>query len=102
MSESALGHVGKFYTCANGKCTGEGGWTDFVMTPLGGMGLRVAGDIARAKLWPKLDEHLSGNVAAKILKVAIKVATDPSGMANAALNMNFKGMLSARTPHLGR
>ena len=77
LSESALGHVGKFYTCANGKCAGEGGWSDFVMTPMGGMGIRIAGDIARAKLWPKLDKHLSGNVAARILKVAVKVMTDP-------------------------
>ena len=101
MSESALGHVGKFFTCANGKCAGEGGWSDFVMTPVGGMGIRIAGDIARAKLWPKLDKHLSGNVAARILKVAVKVVTDPSGMANAAVNLNFKGVLSAR-PSQGR
>ena len=98
MSETAIGHVGKAHTCVNGRCTGEGGWTDLVMTPMGGMGIRVAGDIARAKLWPKLDKHLSGNVAARILKVAIKVFTDPSGMANAAANLNFKGVMSPRTP----
>jgi hypothetical protein len=97
MSESALGHVGRSHICANGKCTGEGGWTDFVMTPLGGAGMRIAGDIARAKLWPVLDEHLSGNIAARILKNIVKVATDPSGIMNSACNMNFNGMLSSRT-----
>jgi hypothetical protein len=98
MSETAIGHVGKAHTCINGKCTGEGGWTDLVMTPMGGMGIRVAGDIARAKLWPKLDKHLSGNLGAKILKAAIKVVTDPSGMANAAFNLNFEGIMSPSTP----
>jgi hypothetical protein len=96
LSETALGHVGKAHTCANGTCTGEGGWTDFLMTPVGGMGVRIAGDFARAKLWPTLDRHLSGNIGARILNVAIKVMTDPSGMANAAVNMNFKGALASR------
>ena len=96
MSESALGHVGKFYTCANGKCTGEGGWTDFVMTPLGGLGVRVAGDIARTKLWPVLDRHLSDNVPEQILKTVLKVVTDPAGVLNAACNMNLNGAFAAR------
>jgi hypothetical protein len=96
MSESALGHVGKFHTCTNGKCTGEGGWSDFVMTPLGGMGIRIAGDFARAKFWPTLDRHLSGNIAARILKTTLKIVTDPSGMANAAFNADFRGAFSSR------
>jgi hypothetical protein len=95
LSESALGHVGKAHTCVNGKCTGEGGWTDFVMTPFGGLGFSLVGDIARAKLWPKLDRHLSGNIAARILKNVIKVASDPGGMANAAFNLNFRGAFSS-------
>jgi hypothetical protein len=101
MSETAIRHAGKAYACVNGKCTGEGGWTDFVMTPLRGMGFRIAGDIARAKLWPVLDRNLSGNIAARILKVAVKIATDPSGMANAAFNLNFENVLASR-PHGSR
>ncbi len=96
VSETAVGHVGKAHTCAYGRCTGEGGWTDFLMTPVGGIGVRIAGDVARAKLWPALDRHLSGNIGARILNVAIKVMTDPSGMANAAVNMNFKSALESR------
>lgn len=96
LSETAVGHVGKAHTCANGTCTGEGGWTDFLMTPVGGMGIRIAGDFARAKMWPALDRHLSGNVGARILNAVIKVMTDPSGVANAAVNMNFKGALQSR------
>jgi hypothetical protein len=101
MSETAIGHVGKFHTCVNGKCAGEGGWSDFVMTPLGGAAFRIAGDIARAKLWPVLDRRLSGNTAAKIAKAALKVASDPCGMANRAFNLNFKNALST-SPHAGR
>jgi hypothetical protein len=82
------------HASANG--TGEGGWTDFLMTPVGGIGIRIPGDVARAKVWPALDRDLSGNIGARILNVAIKVMTDPSGMANAAVNMNFKG---APEPH---
>jgi hypothetical protein len=96
LSETAIGHVGKAHTCVNGACTGEGGWTDFVMTPVGGIGVRVAGDFARAKLWPALDRHLSGNIGARILCVAIKAMTDPGGMMNAALNLDFKGALQSR------
>ena len=96
ISETAVGHVGKAHTCVNGTCTGEGGWTDFVMTPLGGIGIRIGGDFARAKLWPTLDRHLSGSIGARILNVAIKAVTDPSGMINAALNLNFKGALEPR------
>ncbi len=102
LSETAVGHVGKAHTCVNGTCTGEGGWTDFLMTPVGGIGIRIAGDVARAKLWPALDRHLSANVGARILNVAIKVMTDPSGMANAAVNMNFKGALEPRPAGLRR
>jgi len=101
MSETAIGHVGKFYTCANGRCAGEGGWSDFVMTPLGGLGMSIAGDIARAKLWPTLDRHLSGNLPARILKVALKVATDPASFAHAAFNMDFRNVMASR-PYTGR
>jgi len=96
LSETAVGHVGKAHACVFGRCTGEGGWSDFVMTPVGGMGIRIAGDFARAKAWPVLDRHLSGNVGARILSAVIKVMTDPSGVANAAVNMNFKGALEPR------
>ena len=96
LSETAVGHVGKAHTCVNGKCTGEGGWTDFLMTPAGGIGIRIAGDFARAKVWPALDRHLSGNIGARILNVIIKAMTDPSGIANAAVNMNLKGALESR------
>jgi hypothetical protein len=101
MSESALGGVGRFHECQRGSCTGDGGWSDFVMTPLGGLGIRVAGDIARARLWPVLDRNLSGNVAAKIVKNVIKVATAPGYLANCAFNGNFENALSSR-PAMGR
>jgi hypothetical protein len=101
ISETAVGHVGKAHTCVNGTCTGEGGWTDFVMTPIGGIGIRIAGDFARATLWPTLDRHLSGNAGARVLNVAIKALTDPSGMINAALNLNFKGALAPNPARRG-
>ena len=36
------------------------------------IGVRIAGDFARAKLWPALDRHLSGNIGARILNAVIK------------------------------
>jgi hypothetical protein len=72
MSESTFGHVGRFYTCEGGKCRGEGGWTDLVVTPLGGMGIRVAGDLARARLWPVLDRNLAGGPLARALNYTVK------------------------------
>jgi len=102
MSETAIGQVGRHYTCVTGSCAGEGGWSDFVMTPMGGLGLRVLGDIARAKLWPVLDRHLSGNRAARILNVALKIATNPSRMVNRALSLNFDGALSSPSPRRTR
>jgi hypothetical protein len=98
LSESALGHVGKFHTYANGRYRGEGGWTDFVMTPFGGLGISLMGDIARAKLWPTLDRHLSGNIAARILKTIVKITTDPGAVANAAFNLNFSDAFSSHLP----
>jgi len=89
MSESALGHIGKFYTCERGRCEGEGGWTDLVMTPLGGMGIRIAGDLARARLWPLLDRHLSGNALAKTLSYTLKSLTAPSHFLNCAFKLDF-------------
>jgi len=100
LSEATLGHVGRHYVCVNGRCAGEGGWTDLVMTPLGGLGFRLAGDVARKKLWPILDRRLSGSLGARILKVAAKAATDPGRMANAVVNLNFKAALS--TPASGQ
>jgi hypothetical protein len=95
ISESALGFVGRHYSRVNGQYAGEGGWTDFVMTPLGGMGIRVAGDIARARLWPFLDRHLSGNVWARALNVTLKIVSNPSRMVNRALNLELKGALDS-------
>lgn len=95
MSETALGQVGKHHSCVKGNCTGEGGWTDLVMTPMGGMGIRIAGDIARAKLWPIFDRHLSGSKAARILNVALKIASNPSRIVNRALSLDFAGALSS-------
>jgi len=94
LSESAIGFVGRSYKLVNGKYQGEGGWSDFVMTPLGGMGVRIAGDIATRKLWPVLDRHLSGNGFAKALNVALKVATNPTRALDRALNLDFKGAVS--------
>ena len=101
MSESALGNVGRHYACQHRKCTGEGGWTDFVMTPAGGLGIRLAGDIARAKLWPVLERTLSGNAAARVLKTAVKIATDPGRLAACAFSADFRGALATR-PATGR
>jgi hypothetical protein len=95
MSETALGHVGAKYVCAAGRCTGEGGWTDLVMTPLGGAGIRIAGDVARAKLWPVLDRDLSGNLAAKVLKNTVKVLTDPGRVLNCVFNLSFHDALTS-------
>jgi len=101
MSESALGNVGRYHACAQRKCAGEGGWTDFVMTPVGGLGIRLAGDIARAKLWPVLERRLSDNAAARVLKTALKVATDPGRLAACAFRADFRGALATR-PATGR
>jgi hypothetical protein len=101
MSESALGHIGKFYTCDNGKCEGEGGWTDLVVTPLGGMGIRIAGDLARARLWPVLDRRLSGGPLAKALNYTVKTLTAPSHFLNCAFKIDFKNAWSA-TPSKAR
>jgi hypothetical protein len=95
MSESALGHIGKFYTCEDGKCEGEGGWTDLVVTPLGGMGIRIAGDLARARLWPVLDRKLSGGPLAKALNYTVKTLTAPSHFLNCAFKIDFKNAWSA-------
>lgn len=89
MSESALGHIGKFRTCEHGRCTGEGGWTDLVVTPLGGMGIRIAGDLARARLWPLLDRRLSGNAAARAINYAVKSLTAPGHLLNCAFKLDF-------------
>ena len=90
MSESSLGHIGKFHSCANGKCKGECGWTDFVMTPVGGMGIRIAGDYARARLWPTLDRRLSGSTLGRVINVTVKILTAPSHVLNCAFNLDFK------------
>lgn len=101
MSESALGNVGRYRTCEQRKCIGEGGWSDFVMTPAGGLGIRLAGDIARARLWPVLDGHLSGSLEARMLGTAVKIATDPGGLAARAFSGDLRGALSSR-PASGR
>ncbi len=90
MSESALGHIGKFRTCRNGRCQGEGGWTDLVMTPLGGMGIRIVGDLARARLWPVLDQNLSGGRVSKALNYTLKTLTAPSHFLNCAFKLDFR------------
>jgi hypothetical protein len=90
MSESALGHIGKFHACKNRVCKGEGGWTDLVVTPAGGMAIRIAGDLARAKLWPVLDRALSGGPLAKTLNYALKALTAPSHFLNCAFKLDFK------------
>jgi hypothetical protein len=100
LSEATLGHVGRHHVCVKGRCTGEGGWTDFVMTPLGGLGFRLAGDVARKKLWPILDRRLSGSLGARILNVTAKAVTDPGRMANAVVNLHFRAALS--TPASGQ
>jgi len=100
LSEATLGHVGRHHVCVMGRCTGEGGWTDFVMTPLGGLGFRLAGDVARKKLWPILDRRLSGSLGARILNVTAKAVTDPGRMANAVVNLHFRAALS--TPASGQ
>lgn len=90
MSESALGHIGKYYTCERGRCTGEGGWTDLVMTPLGGVGIRIAEDVARAKLWPGLDRRWSGNAWTKALAYTVKAVTAPGHLLNCAFRLDFR------------
>ena len=101
MSESALGHIGKFYTCEGGKCRGEGGWTDLVVTPLGGMGIRIAGDLARARLWPLLDRKLAGGPLPKALNYTVKTLTAPSHFLNCAFKIDFKNAWNA-TPSKAR
>jgi len=95
MSESALGHIGKFYTCDRGRCRGEGGWTDLVMTPLGGTGLRIAGDLARARLWPALDRHLAGGTPARALNYVLKGMTAPGHVINCAFKADFRNAWQA-------
>ena len=102
MSESALGHIGKFYTCKSGKCQGEGGWTDLVMTPLGGMAIRLAGDLARARLWPVLDRKLSGGGLAKALNYTLKTLTAPSHFLNCAFKLDFRNAWSPASPRRTR
>ena len=101
MSESALGHIGKFYTCENGRCKGEGGWTDLVVTPLGGMGIRIAGDLARTRLWPVLDRTLSGGPLARALNYTVKTLTAPSHFLNCAFKIDFTNAWNA-TPSKAR
>jgi hypothetical protein len=93
MSETSVGLVGTARTCGRSKCAREGGWTDFVMTPLGGMGFSILGDYARTKLWPVLDRHLSDNKAERILKNVLKVATDPGHSLHSALSLDLQGVL---------
>lgn len=97
MSESALGHIGKYYSCERGRCTGEGGWTDLVMTPLGGIGIRIAGDVARAKLWPKLDRGMSGNPLSRVLAYTLKTATAPGHFLNCAFKLDFRDAWKSTT-----
>ena len=97
MSESALGHIGKYYSCERGRCTGEGGWTDLVMTPLAGIGVRIAGDVARAKLWPKLDRGMSGNAWSKALAYTLKTATAPGHFLNCAFKLDFRDAWASTT-----
>jgi len=97
MSESALGHIGKFHTCKNRVCKGEGGWTDLVVTPAGGMAIRIASDLARAKLWPVLDRALSGGALARTLNYALKALTAPSHFINCAFNLDFRNAWNAAT-----
>jgi hypothetical protein len=101
MSESALGHIGKFYTCEHGRCKGEGGWTDLVVTPLGGMGIRIAGDLARTRLWPVLDRTLAGSPLARALNYTVKTLTAPSHFLNCAFKIDFKNAWNA-TPSKAR
>jgi hypothetical protein len=101
MSESALGHIGKFYTCENGRCKGEGGWTDLDMTPLGGMGIRIAGDLARTRLWPVLDRKLAGSPMARALNYTVKTLTAPSHFLNCAFKIDFTNAWNA-TPSKAR
>jgi len=102
MSESSLGHIGKFRTCTNGRCSGEGGWTDVVMTPLGGLGIRIVSDLARAKLWPVLDRELSGNALAKVLNYAVKGLTAPSHVINCAFKLDFRNAWKPADPAASR
>jgi hypothetical protein len=101
MSESALGHIGKFRTCEGGKCRGEGGWTDLVVTPLGGMGIRIAGDLARARLWPALNRNLSGTPLARALNCTVKALTAPGHVLNCAFKLDFRNAWSP-TPSKAR
>jgi hypothetical protein len=91
MSESALGHIGKHRTCAHGRCTGEGGWTDLVVTPLGGIGIRIAGDMARSKLWPALDRRMPRNRTSMVLTYTLKTLTAPGHVLNCAFKLDFRG-----------
>ena len=101
MSESAFGNVGRFYTCENGRCRGEGGWTDFVVTPLGGMAIRVTGDMARTSLWPVLDRHLSSNPAAAAVNYTLKALSAPGHVLNCAFKADFRKAWQA-TPRARR
>lgn len=77
---------------------GEGGWTDLVVTPLGGMGIRILGDLARAKLWPVLDRELSGGTLAKALNYTVKTLTAPSHVLNCAFKLDFRGAWRPASP----
>ena len=46
--ESALGHVGRFYTCENGKCRGEGGALANALNYCSATRLPVAADLRAA------------------------------------------------------
>ena len=80
---------------------GEGGWTDLVVTPLGGMGIRIAGDLARTRLWPVLDRTLSGGPLTRALNYTVKTFTAPSHFLNCAFKIDFKNAWNA-TPSKAR
>ena len=65
-----------------------------MVTPLGGMGIRIADDLARAKLWPVLDRNLSGRRLARTLSYAVKTLTAPGHFLNCAFKLDFRNAWS--------
>jgi len=72
-----------------------------VVTPLGGMGIRIAEDLARAKLRPVLDLNLSGRRLARALSDAVKTVTAHGHSLDCAFKLDFRNAWST-TPSMAR